>query len=351
MGSDFSGTDPRKVGIPRSLDSVLRRDMQQFEVLKSRDGSLAVNQFINALLVGYYEEYKVLLSGQKEKIREVLAPYIPGPKKLESVAGRILLAQKPEDDEARKTDGRILHFRPTGPEAVSIDSEIDNSVSALNMSLAGFYRNMFISYSRKPVYAREKIIFHDVAEVLESACGNHMGLTFSYRDNPGHVHTVIPYKLVHGSDEQFNYLLCQEKSANGKKVMAASYRLRRIICPKARKTQEKLDGAVKAFLDRMIRYDPQYPINEDQEYCVEFTEKGRKSFNAIYTGRPLPDEKGDPDAEGRSRYLFRCSREQLFNYFKRFNPGDARVVYPESLREDLRNFHRRHLEELGDEDV
>ena len=64
-------------------------------------------------------------------------------------------------------------------------------------------------------------------------------------------------------------------------------------------------------------------------------------------GRPAcVEEKEVPDREGCVECVFRCSREQLFNYFKRFNPGEAEVVSPKKLRDKLYRYHLSHLEAM-----
>ncbi len=83
-------------------------------------------------------------------------------------------------------------------------------------------------------------------------------------------------------------------------------------------------------------------INEEEEACVRLNSYGIKSFNKIYYGRPQYDriEKKDDQT-----YLyFRCSLDQLFLYFKRFENGSAEVLHPESLRNRMIKFHEDAIE-------
>ena len=185
------------------------------------------------------------------------------------------------------------------------------------------------------------------------ACGKKKaGLSFALKAHPSEFHYVVPYEFVYGSDEQYNYLLCQEWNEEAGKYEARSYRLCRILEPRLDSRMDTaMDEGVVRHLEKMKAYGPQYQINEDVETCVRLTKEGRKSFRAIYQGRPGRMKKGGkesvPDADGNVVYFFECSLDQLYFYFRRFNPGESEVLYPESLREELRKFHQEHLDAMG----
>ena len=47
--------------------------------------------------------------------------------------------------------------------------------------------------------------------------------------------------------------------------------------------------------------------------------------------------------DGSALYYFRSSTEQLFRYFLRFTAGEAEVLYPDQLRNNLKVFHENAL--------
>lgn len=177
---------------------------------------------------------------------------------------------------------------------------------------------------------------------------NEYGAVFSGKAAAsGNATTVMPYKLVCGSDEQFNYLLCQEYREDLGKYLAVSYRMCRIVNVADSAYSQPFDEKVLSYLERMEKYGPQYNINEVTETVVELTETGVLDFRRIYQGRPKPDRVDKPDSHGIARYYFSCSQDQLYFYFRRFNPGQARIIKPEKLKEQLKCFHENHLKAMA----
>ena len=198
---------------------------------------------------------------------------------------------------------------------------------------------MLYSYSKKPVYERERIIYHQNLALLDSACSSGKEVTFTYRDKPGILHRVVPYKVKYGTDELHNYLLCQEYNEFRGEMIAMSYRLCRIVSPRITGKEGKLDKRAKDCLIKMEECGPQYTINEEIETCVEFTPNGRKSFQRLYQGRPVVGRRDPEDDRGNVKYYFTCSQDQLYLYLRQFNPGETTILYPERLRERLYQFH------------
>ncbi|MDE7087388.1 MAG: hypothetical protein K2O67_04265, partial [Clostridia bacterium] len=42
-------------------------------------------------------------------------------------------------------------------------------------------------------------------------------------------------------------------------------------------------------------------------------------------------------------YYFNCSRSQIVQYFVRLG-ADAKIIYPQNVRDEVYNFHRRALD-------
>lgn len=333
--------DSGKIWAPVPLKNLLWRDTELFEVFIGRNEKAAINTFLNALIPGYFEQYKQELARQEAGLRSLLSPYVSSRTDLERIVDRLIVERALEDHDDRKQKSVPISFKPRGI-AVAMNAEVEQAASKINLSRSGYYRNMLLSYSRKPMYERERLVYYANTDKITKALQNRkkQELIFTSRDNPHAVHTILPYRLVHGADEQFNYLIGQEKV--GKRSMACSYRLRRVIISGTQPAESTLDPKVREYLDLMQFYDPLYAINEHVETCIEFTEKGLKDFRRIYMGRP----KLEAMEGSRTRFRTFCSQEQLFNYFKRFNPGEATVLYPEKLRVALAGFHEKHIRAL-----
>lgn len=343
MRAKIINTETIKINVPESLNRLLVNDMNNFEVFKRDGETINFNGFMSSMIAGYYEKYQEEVSEQARRTNELLAKYIKDKKQLEQATSEIVVEEfAAETHEKKEINSKALKFRST-TETDGIILEIEEKRKSANESISGFFRMMLFSYSRNPVYERERIIYYRNTDIIEEACRCGKVITFTIRDNPSFLHKVIPYGIKHGPDELFNYLLCQEYSQDLGKMVAMTYRLCRIVNPRISASSETITKEVKGYLEKMENLAPQYAIMDDQKTCIEFTPAGKKSFQRLYQGRPIVADKDDPDSNGNVKFYFECSQDQLFLYLRRFNPGEARILYPEELRKRLIIFHKDHL--------
>ena len=92
--------------------------------------------------------------------------------------------------------------------------------------------------------------------------------------------------------------------------------------------------------ERMMMYGPQYLyLDNDQEAEVILTKKGQKYFKSFYVYRPVVDR-----IEG-NHYFFKCSIDQLTQYFSRFG-SECYVIKPNNLRMRLINYYKEAYRNL-----
>lgn len=345
MRKKLEHTNPIKITIPQELYSFLKQDADNFEVYKSNEEQFVMNYILSPLIAGYFERYREKISGQYRRMQKLLCSYIGDSDKLDA-AIKQLIEDKAQDEAPELKGGKTRHIsiRPTA-ETDDIISQIDQSMQETNETVAGYYRRMLYSYSALPMYERERIIYYKTVSTLERACADHEELVLSVGSKKNNDHRVMPYKVVHGLDERYNYLLCQEYDEEKEKLMAVSFRLSRIN-PRRTYTYGNLDPKVKGFLEKMEEHGPQYSINEYADVSVELNEAGRRDFRRIYQGRPIKYRKDKADSHGVAQYHFSCSLDQLFLYFRRFNPGGIKILNSDSINMDLLRFHSRHVAEL-----
>lgn len=200
-----------------------------------------------------------------------------------------------------------------------------------------------MSYCGKPLNEREQIIFRDNYELLDEACKSNRPVAFTTIWNKSVVHEVIPYRVVVGQGEMFNYLICAETDDRSGEQVAKSYRLNRITNLNRSNRMGTISDDVKRHLDMMLYYGPQFAINDDEEICVKLTDYGEKSYNRIYYGRPMVDRIEHKD--GVHYYYYKCSADQVFLYFRRFTGNSAEIIKPEALRLRMRNFHAEAMKQ------
>ena len=337
------------IHVPIRIDRALRRDAEYFEIYK-RNGDVNYRGFLSMLLIGYHEKYQKEMKRKTDRIRECVEKEVLNPDQAERLSKDLIrLAFSKEESKKDKQKKVQISLRARKDTSSIINQIIANLPDSESWS--SYFCDMFSAYCDKPIYERERIIFFRNTVELKEACEKKSGLIFALVDHPAKFHYVIPYEFIYASDELYNYLLGQEWDEETQTYKARSFRLCRILDPKQdRSIDTSIDENVERHLEMMKKYGPQFQINEDIETCVRLTKDGRKSFRSIYQGRPVRirknNEESKPDEKGNIDYYFECSQEQLFFYFRRFNPNEAKIIYPESLKNLLREFHQDHLKDM-----
>ncbi len=337
--------NPEKIKfyVPERTDRVIRSDAEHFEIYKLNGEEINLNRFLSLLIIGYYNIYKQERNEAAEAIRALIAPHLKSNRQKDELTEQIMeQVILPEVSRRKGSHSASLSLKPT-LDTDPILTEINQSLVGTSDYISQYLRRMLMSYCEKPIYEREKIIFHEKVEFLKEACASGREISFTTIYNPKVIHHVIPYDLTHGSEERFNYLLGQEYNETLKKDMAVSYRLCRINRPSFSITSGTINAPIRKYLDITKRNSPQYPINEDTESCVRLSEVGQQRFKMIYFGRPAVIRR-EKEEDGNMLYYFQSSVYQLYRYFVRFSAAEAEVLYPENLRERLRRFYEGALE-------
>lgn len=327
--------------IPKDLDDRIRDDALRFEILKPDGIQINRNRLLCLVIGGYYSEFQDERRKKLTQIKKALLPYLSGSElneAAENVLGKTLY------QAAGKKKGHTsvrFSFKPS--------REIEDIVKVIRETeesgASGCLVRMLTGYFEKPAHEREKILFRGEFDALSSACTENHPVTFLLRTT-GNVHQVLPYAVLPGKNENYNYLLCQEiMEQNGvKTAMAMSYRLTRISNVRPCDSPVTFRKSVLSHFEKMKEKGPQYAINQDEVIKVKMTEKGIDLYRRIYLDRPLFDDKTAP-ADGV--YTFSCSEEQAFFYFRKF-PGDtAVIVSPDNLRQRMLDFHEKAAEALS----
>lgn len=322
------------------IRQMIENDIELFEIFKDNKNSEPMkgntNAFLNRLFNGY--KYKE----EMEKFAKLLDTYPMTTKDIRKLIDMML------DNEAHhhgnntedNLEKKRLSFKPTQKNyTTNISEEIDKDCPH-DMSRSGFICKILKLYFKKPLYQRERIIFQSEYENISCRCQKKCIKFYNLSDNQWY--TVMPYKIFLGKEQMFNYVFCYGLDENNT-IKNYSFRLSRmsqiqgtslfIPCPEDIEKNFSLTQSLGAS----------YAINTPPETsCVLLTKKGLSSFRHIYFGRPKIEKK-EPAPNGCFRYYFNCSEEQLYRYFRRFNPGEAIVESPPSLRDRIIDFHKKSL--------
>ena len=340
-GFAMSDLDKINIYVPEHIGVVLDNDAELFEVFKKDRRTINRNHFLSMLILGYHNAYVTECQQTFEKIAdELIESGIESTSSYE-IADKILKnVVLPEVPSRKGKNPSKLSLKPTKETEGLILSIMNDLVG--DDFISQYFCRMLMSYCEKPISERERIIFRSNCEMLQNASKEARPLTFSTIWNPKVIHTVVPYRLATGQEEMFNYLLCAEINPETRKQEAKVYRLNRIARINYSRASNQIDNDVQEYLNRMLRYGPQYIINDNDESCVRLTESGRKNFSRIYYGRPQVDRI--EEKEDGYYYYFKGSKDQVFFYFRRFGFDDVEIISPTVLRQKMSDFHRKAYE-------
>ena len=332
----MSDLEKINIYVPEFVGTKLDKDARMFEIFKKDGTSINRNRFLSMLILGYYNKFITECQSTKDNVvAELIKQGVESKERdriAENIVNNVFLPNVP----SRKGKNPMkFSLKPT-KETEGLIMNIMNNLSG-NDYISQYFCRLFMSYCEKPFYEREKIIYKDNYELLSDACVKNKPITFFTIWNPKYMHVVIPYRLAVGHDELFNYLLCSEMDKETGREEARSYRLNRISKINYSRVNNHISEEILSYLNRMLRYGPQYMINDDEESCVKLTDLGSRNFSRIYFGRPQEDRIEErPDGH---YYYFKGSKDQVFLYFRRFGK-DAEVISPTSLRQKISDFHR-----------
>lgn len=324
--------------VPENIGVMLENDAVMFEVYKKDGRTVNRNRFLGMLITGYYGDYITEIRNAYDTIVSSIETAKLSVREKEQIAESILKNYVLPIVPSRKGKNPTrLSLKPTKDtetliQQIMIDLGEDDYISQ-------YFCKMLMSYCEKPFSKREQIIFKDKYEMLLMACSAKRSLTFKTIWNDKIIHEVIPYKIITGPEEMFNYLLCAETNPFSGEQEAKTYRLNRIDKINYGRSMESISGTVKHHLDMMMKYGPQYMINDDTESCVRLTDSGVRNFSRIYYGRPVLGRV--EEKEDGHYYYFKGSKDQVFFYFRRFGYEDAEIVSPEPLRQRMIEFHSK----------
>lgn len=331
--------DKINIYVPESVGRILNSDASLFEIFKRDGRTVNKNRFLGMLITGYYDQYVAEYQEKYDAILKIMSAVKPDGNRrqmADEILKKVILPEVP----ARKgKNPQKLSLKPT-KDTESLIIKIMNDLGSSDY-ISQYFCRLFISYCERPLSDRERIIFRNNYEILTAACETAHPIAFTTIWNKEVIHEVVPYKVVVGQGEMFNYLICAERNVKTGEQETKSYRLNRITNLNYSSKMDAISGSVKAYLDMMLKYGPQYAINDNEEICVKLTDYGEKSYNRIYYGRPIIDHI---EHDGPIHYYyFSCAQDQIFLYFRRFTGNSAEIMRPEKLRERMKEFHEKAL--------
>ncbi len=319
-----------KVNIPFDVNRALENDMKSFEFIK-KDGNINKNKFVNHLLKNYY----LIFSSEEDKLinrveNHLLSNY--SIKLDKQIAHNVVsLVRQPIYEEKYYNDYSIQFILTKENEKIF---KVIEKYYLKDRSISQYFREMFISYTSHKQDYREKLLFPDLVDTIESAIDDHKRIIINTND--GLSSLIEPFALDQTKEELYNYLIgvCIENSGKRRIISRKLYKIDNIVITN---DDFSLTDNERYLLTKTMEHGSQFPINDQLNAIIELTPKGEKSYNDFYLNRPTYYKK-----EG-NRYYFDCSFSQLEFYFYRFG-SDVKVIAPISLKN---KFSKKYYEALN----
>lgn len=334
MGNCISTADDFEkvnVYVPGEVYDMLERDIEMFEIYKKDGRSLNRSHFRNKLIQGYHDSYVEETKRTHSGILSFLKETSLTEKERHEIAERLAEEVSYRGGKRGGKGSRPISIKPAG-RTKDIMCLIPSSEAP-----SQYFRRMIISYCSKSFSQREQIVFKDVFTRLCEYCKEQQPVYISTIWNPSKMHEVLPVRMAIGVEEMYNYLLCQEVNPDTQRPEARSYVLHRISSLNVSPMKAGLDSGVKRHLQEMVKKGPQFAINEDEEVCVRLTGKGQNYYSRIYFGKPRYTKI--VECEDGYYHYYHCSMDQVFFYFRRFDPSTVEIIAPISLREKMKQFY------------
>ena len=316
-----------RISVKKSVYETLIKDAASFNITKS-NGEINKNEFINRLILFYYEEYTSSNKERLEAISRSILSYTDLDKyDLADLSNDILkrinnLSTIKENEE----ESVIVSLKPTKESETIISYIIDNLIN--NTSISSFFSMMFESYCSKVKSQRERIIFKDNYDKLMKAIRKERAVFVRMKNNIAPNFTGAIYTLE-ASEEMYNYCLFYIDER------IVTIRLSNIEDVKVLTDAISIPEEIIDYMDIQIDHGIQYTFNKNdlEDVVVELTEYGKKLYEKLYIFRPVYYK-----VEG-NKYYFKGSHIQILSYFKRFGK-DGIIISPEELRNKIIGYYK-----------
>ena len=310
-----------KVNLSYFTYSILIHDAEVFRFLKN-DYSINKNAFLNKLIYNFVDETNNTIDTFSTSLKSLLKDKLKKKDELDDIVSKITNLNENAEDNYKKNYS--LSFVTTSKyEAVYDDIE---DYYLKDMTLSRYLRKLFDTYARLNQDYRERIIFKQELNALVKAKENHHKVSLKLKK--GNIKcSLVEVKAT--KDRQFLYLVL----INDRTKELYPLNLYKVL--DVRELREESDYTGTKLLGSETK-DPQFLTSKEIDCKVKFTEKGMRLFSDILLYRPQVVKRDDC-------YLyFHCSFFQLYIYLNRVGK-EALVIYPEELKERLRDFYYEAL--------
>ena len=322
-------TEKYKIYIPEEMRLRLLNDAELFDFYK-KDGSVNLNGFLKELLLQYFDEYRETKERLLDTILSDLSAFSSISREdADAIADKIMNSYM-RNTEFKSERNAAITLTVSG-RSLDIMHSIENNMLS-RVSLSQYLNDFFSSYLSISRKDRERILFQDIFEELNTAIRKNSIIRFTSTSAPNVIFTVQPYCIAASKEEQCNYLLCLDNETG----IPRSFRISRIRALYSSSDKFIPNESRKLELREIAGRSPQ-STSKGIEAEVRLTEKGLQKFHFITKNRP------DVLKKEENTLYFNWPKTQLEEYFHRFGK-EAVILSPDDCRESMRIFYKKAWE-------
>ena len=322
-------TEKYKIYIPEEMRLRLLNDAELFDFYK-KDGSVNLNGFLKELLLQYFDEYRETKERLLDTILSDLSAFSSISREdADAIADKIMNSYM-RNTEFKSERNAAITLTVSG-RSLDIMHSIENNMLS-RVSLSQYLNDFFSSYLSISRKDRERILFQDIFEELNTAIRKNSIIRFTSTSAPNVIFTVQPYCIAASKEEQCNYLLCLDNETG----IPRSFRISRIRALYSSSDKFIPNESRKLEFREIARRSPQ-STSKGIEAEVRLTEKGLQKFHFITKNRP------DVLKKEENTLYFNWPKTQLEEYFHRFGK-EAVILSPDDCRESMRIFYKKAWE-------
>lgn len=320
-----------KIYVTERIANILEKDAEGFEFFKKDRRTLNKNALLTKLIINYHNSFtqqqNELLAFFKSKINSTVEIK---EKALNDLCFDLCekLNEKSASPNGEKFD-KSVSLKPTKESQPVI--EYIERYCLMGRSLSEYFRSMLASYASLPQDKRELIIFKEQYDAITRAIKEKKRVFVTMQWDIDKKIDCAPYEIAHSKEELHCYILVATK-------VCTTLRLSRVVSVTQLAADAEFTQSQIELFQKMKTYGPQFIYKpSDREVLVELTAKGIEKYKKIYVHRPVPFKTEN------NHYYFNCANTQVIQYFVRLGE-DARIIYPQRVRDEVYNFHRRALD-------
>lgn len=228
------------------------------------------------------------------------------------------------------------------PKGTLIGYPVSNSGEPCYKSVTKYLGRLFEAYSNLTIKDREKCIFADNFEIIETAISEQKCITVNILKQ-GEIKTlqIKPYKILADIFTEYYYLVGYSCEYPDEECEIATFRLSRLNNPKKCRCDYLTQNEIIALEQRLEDVSPAYLQNKAVEIKVIMTRAGEEKYSIILRNRPNAIKKEtliNNNGEYKVKYTFFGSEFQIANYFHQFG-SDAVIIEPHKLHDEQKEWY------------